>query len=178
MSINLSTLIDDAKCYQIVRQTRWPMGVRCPQCESGKVVKNGRDETQSERQRYCCKACSAHFDDLSQTIFAGHHQPLQKWVGCLYLMGLNLSSEQIASELDLNKDDVYQMTMRLRQGIVENKPEVQLSGEVEFDEVYVTAGHKGQGEAVKKRGVKGAGTSSKGFAVVAPLNKKSRQSLA
>lgn len=155
MSINLSTLIDDAKCYQIVRQMRWSTGVRCPRCDSSEVVKNGRDETQSERQRYCCKACGAYFDDLSQTIFAGHHQPLRKWVGCLYLMGLNLSSEQIAAELDLDKDDVYQMTMQLRQGIVENKPEVQLSGEVEFDEVYVTAGHKGQPAAVEKRGARG-----------------------
>lgn len=178
MSINLSTLIDDAKCYQVIRQTRWPEGVRCPRCEGNNVVKNGRDETQPHRQRYCCKTCGCHFDDLSQTIFAGHHQPLQKWVGCLYLMGLNLSGEQIAAELDLDKDDVYQMTMQLRQGIVDNKPEVQLSGTVEFDEVYVTAGHKGQPEVVQKRGEKDADTSSKGFGVGAPLSKKSRRSSA
>ncbi len=178
MSINLSTLIDDAKCYQIVRQTRWPTGVRCIQCNSGEVIKNGKDDTQAQRQSYCCKNCGAHFDDLSNTIFAGHHQPLQKWVGCLYLMGLNLSSEQIAAELDLDKDDVYQMTMQLRQGVVENKPEVQLSGEVEFDEVYVTAGHKGQPAEVKKRGALDAQTNSKGFGAVAPLSKKSRRFLA
>lgn len=178
MSINLSTLIDDAKCYELIRQTRWPSGVRCPRCDSGEVVKNGRDETQPQRQRYCCKSCSAHFDDLSNTIFAGHHQPLQKWVGCLYLMGLNLSSEQIAAELDLDKDDVYLMTMQLRQGIVDNKPEVQLSGEVEFDEVYVTAGHKGQPAEVKKRGGKGVDKSSKGFGDGAHWPKKSRRSLA
>jgi hypothetical protein len=46
-------------------------------------------------------------------------------------MGLNLSSEQIAQELDLDKDDVYQMTSFLRTGIVAGKPEVTLSGEVE-----------------------------------------------
>jgi transposase-like protein len=178
MSINLSTLIDDAKCYELIRQTRWSSGVRCPRCDSGEVVKNGRDETQPQRQRYCCKSCSAHFDDLSDTIFAGHHQPLRKWVGCLYLMGLNLSSEQIACELDLDKDDVYQMTMQLRQGIVDHKPEVQLSGEVEFDEVYVTAGHKGQPVEVKKKGGKGADKSSKGFGDGAHLPKKSRRSLA
>lgn len=178
MSINLSTLIDDAKCYELIRQTRWSSGVRCPRCDSGEVVKNGRDETQPQRQRYCCKSCNAHFDDLSDTIFARHHQPLQKWVGCLYLMGLNLSSEQIAAELDLDKDDVYQMTMQLRQGIVDNKPEVQLSGEVEFDEVYVRAGHKGQPAAVKKRGGKGVDKSSKGFGDGARLHKKSHRSLA
>jgi len=66
-------------------------------------------------------------------------------------MGLNLSNQQIAQELDLHKDDVHQMKTQLRQAIVNHQPEVQLSGEVEFDEVYVTAGHKGQPAAVKKK---------------------------
>ena len=41
----------------------------------------------------------------------------------------------------------------LRSGVVENKPEVTLSGKVECDEVYVVAGHKGQPEEVKKSNV-------------------------
>ena len=67
-------------------------------------------------------------------------------------MGLNLSTSQIAQELNLNKDDAQQMAEVLRTGIVEKKPEAELSGEVECDEVYVVAGHKGRPEAVKKRG--------------------------
>jgi hypothetical protein len=35
---------------------------------------------------------------------------------CLYLMGLNLSKEQIAEELDLDKYDVFQMATQLRSG--------------------------------------------------------------
>ncbi len=116
------------------------------------MVKRGFDETQAERQRYQCKTCGCRFDDLTGTILAGHHQPLRTWVLCLYFMGLNLSNQQIAQELDLNKDDVQQMTAQLRTGIITNKPSVQLSGEVECDEVYVTAGYKGQPEAVKKKG--------------------------
>ncbi|MEO1148979.1 MAG: DDE transposase, partial [Cyanobacteria bacterium J06638_22] len=69
---------------------------------------------------------------------------------CLYLMGLNLSNQQISKELNLNKDDVQKMTSELRQAVVDKAPEVTLSDEVEFDEVYVTAGHKGHPEAVKK----------------------------
>ena len=178
MNINLTTLIDDAKCYQIVRQTRWCNGVCCPRCQSPEVIKRGKDDTQAHRQRYQCKGCSFHFDDLTSTVFANHHQPLPKWIGCLYLMGLNLSSEQIAQELDLDKDDVYAMTMQLRHGIVEHKPEVQLSGEVECDEVYITAGHKGQAEVVKKTGAVGGDTSSKGFGVVAPSKRRNLQSSA
>ncbi len=39
-------------------------------------------------------------------------------------------------------------------GIVDKKPEVNLSGEVECDELYLIAGFKGQPEQVKKRGAK------------------------
>jgi hypothetical protein len=65
-------------------------------------------------------------------------------------MGLNLSNSRIARELDLNISDTQQMTKLLRSGIVKNKPEVILDGEVECDEVYVVAGHKCQPDAVKK----------------------------
>jgi len=131
---------------------RWPDGVRCPGCRSAEVTKDGHDDTQPERQRYQCHGCRKRFDDLTDTIFAGHHQPLRVWVLVLYLMGLNLSNEQIGKELDLDPDDAQRMTTLLREGIVQRKPEVVLSGEVECDEVYVVAGHKGHPEAVRKKG--------------------------
>jgi len=56
--VNLQQLIDDAKCFGVVRELRWPDGVRCPDC-------------------------GQQFDDLSGTIFEGHHQPLRVWVMCL-----------------------------------------------------------------------------------------------
>ncbi len=174
--LNLASLIEDAKCYETVRQIRWPQGVSCPKCEGNEIIKRGKNETQPERQRYQCKGCSIHFDDLTDTIFARHHQPLRVWILCLYFMGLNLSSEQIAQELDLDKDDVYQMTSQLRTGIVASKPEVTLSGEVECDEVYVTAGHKGNPEAVKKKVVREGETVSKGFGVEAPKRRKNHRS--
>ena len=150
-TLNIIAIIDDAKCFQTVRELRWPGGVCCPHCESNTVVKHGRDETQSERQRYQCRSCTRYFDDLTGTIFEGHHQPLSVWILCLYFMGLNLSNRQISRELDLNTSDVQQMTRQLRQGVVVRRPEVKLGGEVECDEVYVVAGHKGHPEAVKKR---------------------------
>jgi transposase-like protein len=108
--LNIQTLIDDAKCFETVRTLRWPEEVPCLQCRSTAVTKQGRDPTQPERQKYCCCDCGRWFDDLTGTAFAGHHQPLRTWVLCLYLMGLNLSNRQIASELGLNKDDAQRMT--------------------------------------------------------------------
>jgi transposase-like protein len=153
--VNLSSLIDDAKCYALVRQHRWPDGVRCPRCASDAVARHGRDDTQPDRQRYRCAACGSRFDDLTGTVLAGHHQPLRVWVLCLYFMGLNLSNRQIAQELDLSPSDVQLMTEQLRTGLVAKTPPVRLEGEVEIDEVYVVAGHKGNPAAVAKRGARG-----------------------
>jgi len=102
---------------------------------------------------YECRGCRRRFDDLTGTVFAGHHLPLPTWIACLYLMGLNLSGLQIAGELGIDKSDARDMITTLRQGIVDRRPPVVLEGEVECDEVYVVAGHKGHPEAVKKKAV-------------------------
>src|SRR5881397_4438389 len=150
--VNLAALLDDAKCFALVRQHRWPEDVRCPGCGRDAVIRDGCDDTQPHRQRYRCKACAGRFDDLTGTALAGHHQPLRVWVLCLYFMGLNLSNRQIATELGLNASDVQAMAEHLRQGLVTKAPAARLAGEVEVDEAYVVAGHKGQPAAVAKRG--------------------------
>src|SRR3712207_2781232 len=174
--VNLSALIDDAKCFALVRQHRWPEGVRCPACGSGTVVRDGFDDTQAHRQRYRCKACAGRFDDLSGTVLAGHHQPLRVWVLCL--MGLNLSNRQIAQELGLDGSDVQAMTEQLRRGLAAKAQPVQLAGEVEIDEVYVVAGHKGQPTAVAKRGGSADAAGWQGRRAAARWRRTSRPSSA
>jgi transposase-like protein len=155
--IPLQNLLDDIKCYETIRQLRWPDGVCCPHCGAVAVTKQGRDTTQPARQKYGCLGCHRYFDDLTGTVLAGHHQPLRVWILCLYFMGLNLSNAQIAQELGLNPNDVQRMTEQLREGIAARQPEPVLSGDVECDEAYVVAGHKGFPDAVKKRAVGGGG---------------------
>ena len=118
MLLSIQDLVDDTKCYEKVRELRWPNGVCCPACDSVAIKKRGKHTHQKARQRYHCKSCQRDFDDLTDTVFEGHHQPLKVWILCLYFMGLNLSNQQIAAELDLNKDDVQGMTEQLRVGVV------------------------------------------------------------
>src|SRR3954471_7125328 len=115
--VNLSSLIEDAKCYALVRQQRWPDGVRCPACGGAAVIRHGRGDAQAQRQRYRCSDRRARFDDLAGAVLAGHHRPLRVWVLCLYLMGPDLSNRQIARELDLSQPDVQLMTEQLRRGL-------------------------------------------------------------
>jgi len=119
LTISLGLPIDDVQCYETVRNLRWPNGIQCPFCDSHNVIKRGFDDNkESARQRYECKDCRKRFDDLTETVFAGHHQPLKIWILCLYFMGLNISNKQIGKELDLNSSDIQQMTSQLRQSVV------------------------------------------------------------
>ncbi|MDO9104529.1 MAG: transposase [Methylovulum sp.] len=114
-------MVSESHCYATIRQLRWADGVSCPHCDSGDTVRRGYDSRQRVCQRYQCKTCDKRFDDLTGTVLSGHHQPLSVWVLCLYFMGLNLSNQQIAQELDLNKDDLQYMTCHLRTGIDKKK---------------------------------------------------------
>jgi len=114
-------------CFAVINDLFSPVGQFVPRKSlslrqaASKINKRGFHTHQVFRQRYRCQACEQQFDDLSGTIFEGHHQPLRVWVLCLYLMGLNLSNEQIAAELDLSSGDVQEMTSQLRKGVVDKK---------------------------------------------------------
>jgi threonine aldolase len=91
-------------------------------------------------------------------------------------MGLNLSNCQIAKELGLNEDDAHAMATHLREGLVAKVPDVVLEEEVEADEVYVIAGHKGNPEAVKKKAAMDAAAGSRVRRDEALWRKKNRRS--
>ncbi len=147
--VNIQNLIDDFKCFETARELRWPDGVNCPHSDSVAITKQGQDSTQTEPQRYRCRSCQKHFDDLTGTVFAGHHQPLWVRILCLDFLGPNLSNEQVGYELNLDPDDARKMATQLREGIDECKPAEVLGGEGKCDEVYVADGHREHPGAVK-----------------------------
>lgn len=147
-------------------------------CHSSEVSPQGRDDTQPERQRYLGKSCDRRFDDLTGTILAGHHQPLRVWILCLSLMGLTRSKHHMAQELDLNKEELHQMTSQLRQGMIAQKPPPTLPDAVAWDEVSSVAGPKGQPEEVAKKGGAAGAGASKAIAAEGHLKPRSHRSLA
>ncbi|WP_407542725.1 transposase (plasmid) [Deinococcus radiomollis] len=66
-------MLDDAKCFKVVRAHRWSEGLRCPHCGADQITRQGRDERQQARQRYRCLAYLHKFGDLTGTVFTGHH---------------------------------------------------------------------------------------------------------
>jgi len=55
MEIRIQNLIDDARCYETVRDLRWPGKTFCPHCHSDNIIKRGKDDTELHKQRYECK---------------------------------------------------------------------------------------------------------------------------
>ena len=149
--VNIRHLIDDVKCFETVRDLRWPQGVTCPHCGAARITKQGTTQRNPH-----ASATGAKPVRNSSTTSPGRSLPaITSPCGSgtsYYFMGLNLSNEQIGKELDLDPDDAQTMTTKLREGIVQHKPVEALQGEVECDEAYVVAGHKGYPEAVKKLG--------------------------
>lgn len=115
--IKIQDIVSESYCYEHIRSLRWSEGVRCTSCDSTDVIKNGGEP----QQRYQCKSCNTNFDDLTDTIFSGSKLPLKSWVLCLYFMGLNLSNNQIAQELELSTTTIHNMTSKLREGISKKK---------------------------------------------------------
>ena len=176
--MNMPSLMDDAKCFATGHAMRGPDGVMCPHGDSPEITNQGGDETQPERQRYQCKSGERRFDDLTDTLFAGHHQPLRLGILCSYLMALNLSNAQMAPELALNKDAAHHMTTQLRHGIVSKSPSSTLSAAVECDEVYLVAGHKGQPDEGANKGAGADDGDAKAHGEVARLKARKRRSSA
>ena len=48
--VNLASLLDDGKCFELIRQHRWPDGVRCPHCQATAVARDGRDDVEAITQ--------------------------------------------------------------------------------------------------------------------------------
>jgi transposase-like protein len=177
LQVNIKNLIDEVQCYQTVRELRWPDGIACPSCQSKQVIKRGFDDTEPARQRYACHDCDKRFDDLTDTIFAGHHQPLKVWILCLYFMGLNLSNEQMAQELALNGSDVQQMTAQLREGIVKKSPRERYSMRWSVTKLMCLPAIKDNQRWSRARAGKVVDADSKAKLVGAPWRRKDRPSL-
>jgi len=150
--LKITDLMSDAQCYEKLRELRWGKGpVRCPRWSSDGCKEKGASNKSPDNRKYHCVNCTRSFNDLTGTLFAESNLPLKAWMGCLYLVNLNASNYQISRELGLSEKTAQNMTTKLRRAVEANTTDPTLSGEVEFDEVYIVAGHKGHPEAVKKR---------------------------
>jgi transposase-like protein len=139
---------------------RWPDGqVSCPECgATGEAIEPlGRNE--NGIHRHSCHRCAqakgrqtAIFTDWTTTLFEGSHVPPEVWGQIIHHWQLGLPNGQIAWAPDLAYDTVEQACKLLDGALYETyhlDPERCLSGHVEADELYQTAGAKGRPDYVR-----------------------------
>lgn len=111
-------------------------------------------------QRYLCKDCGRTFNDKTDTIFAHSKLTLKEWYFTIYVfLRFNTSIRQIKAELNLSYRTIRQRVERFARAL--DAPSLTLSGPVEIDEVYVSAGLKGR-ERDQKSGSRGLSTRGRG----------------
>ncbi len=140
-------IIDEAECYEQLRRLRWPDGqVRCPYCGGQCITKSWPYFRQPACRRYECGACRVSFNDKTATIFEETKLPLAAWFLGFYLAQLGQSTATIAREVPCAYRTAQRMVWLVRAEVVRLEGGRLLQGTVEVDEIYVTAGHKGQAQ--------------------------------
>src|SRR6056297_546378 len=136
----ISRFVSESAAADLLQQVRWRDGVECPRCRSDRTVRNGSYRVY---QRYLCKNCGQTFNDKTGTIFAHSKLTLTEWYFTIYVfLRLNTSIRQIEAELDVSNRTVRRRVESFARAL--DAPSITLSGPVEIDEVYVSAGLKGR----------------------------------
>jgi len=140
--IPLNTFVSERRAANLLAQIRWRDSVYCPRCRAESVIRYGSYRV---FQRYLCKDCGHTFNDKTATVFEYSSVPLRKWYLAVYTyIRLNVSIRQLDAELAVTYKTVYRRVQRFLRALDAPRPQLDLEGPVEIDELYVSAGKKGR----------------------------------
>lgn len=113
----------------------------CPHCHGFNIVKNGH--TKSNVQTYKCKDCGKRFNDLTLSIFANSHLTYEQIVIFLQCFRDKISLRKTAKRMDVNRNTVHLLRLKMMDSFKNIKQKIKLSGDVEADEIYRSINLKG-----------------------------------
>src|SRR5882724_8875635 len=157
---HLHQLFNADTCHTFIHTLRWnDRPLQCPRCHSHDVGPWGTYHYRPGFKRYWCHGCRRTFNDLTNTLFAQSKRSLLYWILATFLLCLSCSSRRIARDLGVHSRTSYRWCWWLRNAALSYEMERQLAGTVEADELYHTAGQKGQ---AKQGGKKSLGHRPRG----------------
>lgn len=134
----LAEFPDDAACLEHLWRSRYaPDGehAHCPKCDCTRPFK--RYATTQQRQSWTCTACGQHVHPTAGTIFHRSSTSLRLWYHAMYLMTstrCGISAKQLERELGVHYKTAWRMFNKIRNELMNDEGERQLTGEVEVDE--------------------------------------------
>jgi transposase-like protein len=132
-------------CHASIHTLRWKdRSLQCPRCQSQDVDPWGHYHYRPGCKRYWCNGCQRTFNDLTDTLLHQSKRLLASWMLATFLLCLSCSSRRIARELGVHISTTYRWCWWLRNTAVSYETDRQVEGTVEADDLYHTAGQKGQ----------------------------------
>jgi transposase-like protein len=130
---------------QPVNTLRWKdRPLQCPRCQSHHIGRWGTYHYRPGCKRYWCHSCKRTFNDLTNTLLHQSNRPLSYWILATFLLCLACSSRRIAREVGVHIRTSYRWCWWLRNAALSYEMHRQFVGTVEADDLYHTAGNKGQ----------------------------------
>src|SRR6266478_4859650 len=102
-------------------------------------------------KRSWCNGCKRTFNDLTNTLLHQSQRSLPHWILATFLLCLACSSRRIAREVGVHIRTSYRWCWWLRNAALSYEMHRQLEGTVEADDLYHTAGQKGQAKTGGKK---------------------------
>ena len=137
--MNLITILhrypDQEACIEHLEHVRWGDQPFCPHCSSLDVARKAEKHRQG---RWNCHDCKSSFNVLSKTVMQKTKVPLQKWflaIGLIVNAKKNISSHQLARDLNLNQKTALFMQERIRASMASGEKRL-LQDIVEEDEPH------------------------------------------
>src|SRR5436309_8855273 len=149
--IDLPRLIEEygseAKCRAFLEALRWPDGIECPRCQSGKVSRI------KSRSQFDCDSCRYQFSATAGTVFHDSHLPLWKWFLAVYMLcesKKGIGANQMKRTLGTSYKTAWYLCHRIRKAMGEDETPL-LDGVIEMDETLIggrlKVGYRGQGKS-------------------------------
>ena len=146
-----------------------PGELRCPECGSGELVRNGH--TRKKTQRWICKDCGRTRCAGSGSIMLNTKLPYETWYEYIPLFVDHVPSPKVAERLHVQQRTAWFMRIRVLEALFKNLPAFQaIAGSgVQVDEIYFRESFKGtrfgdlEEPPREPRGGKSEGTVKRGI---------------
>ena len=137
---------------------RFADGLKCPNCASVRVVKNGKGR--GYVQRYLCRGCGRTFSFRTGTFLSHSRKDIAKWRLYVKTMELRLSLRKAAKACQITLKTAFQWRHKILDALRErHEAKTRISGIVEADETFFRLSFKGMrhleeiiGRKPRKRG--------------------------
>ena len=160
MLSHVHQLFNAEQCQAYIHTLRWKdRPLQCPRCQSHHIGRWGTYQYRPGGKRYWCHGCKRTFTDLTGTLLHQSQRSLSYWILTTFLLCLACSSRRIAREVGIHIRTSYRWCWWLRNAALSYEMHRQLDGTVEADDLYHTAGNKGQ---AKQGGKKSLGHRPRG----------------